>query len=62
MYALLKNSTPLCCGFLHLFLVFVFGIINFLLRVGKFFRFCAFRLHHKVSISLCDDLLHICAY
>jgi hypothetical protein len=28
---MLKNSSPLCCGSLHLFLVFVFGIVNSLL-------------------------------
>jgi hypothetical protein len=28
----LNNSSPLCYGFLHLFLVFVFGIANSLSR------------------------------
>jgi hypothetical protein len=28
----LKSSYPLCCGFLHLFHVSVFGIVNSLLR------------------------------
>jgi hypothetical protein len=27
----LKSSSPLCCGFLHMFLMSMFRIINFLL-------------------------------
>jgi hypothetical protein len=31
----LKSFSPLCCGFLHLFRMFMFGIINSLLRGRK---------------------------
>jgi hypothetical protein len=30
--SMLKSSSPLCCGFLHLFPMSVFGIINYLSR------------------------------
>jgi hypothetical protein len=33
--SMLKSSSPLCCGFLHLFLMFVFGIVNSLLGGRK---------------------------
>jgi hypothetical protein len=58
---MLKGSAPLCCGFLHFFLVLVFGIINFLSRVyqglKKSVKLCAFGLHHKANTSSCDDFL-----
>ncbi len=57
----LKNSYPLCCGFLHLFPMSMFGIINSLLGVGKLVKLCAFELYHKANTSSCDDLLQICA-
>jgi hypothetical protein len=59
---MLKSSSPSCCGFLHLFLMSMFGIVNFYQGVGKSVRLCAFELHHMASSSLCDNLLQICAY
>ncbi len=29
---MLKISSPLCCGFLHMFFLVVFGIVSFLSR------------------------------
>jgi hypothetical protein len=55
--SMLKISYPLCCGFLHLFLMFVFKIVCSLSGVVKFVRLCAFKLHHKVNTISCDDLL-----
>ncbi len=55
--SMLNISYPLCCGFLHLFLMFVFKIANFLSSVATLVRLCAFKLHHKVNTILCDDLL-----
>ncbi len=37
MYVL-KSSSPLCCGFLHLFPMFMFGIISFLLGVKEIYE------------------------
>jgi hypothetical protein len=54
---MLKGSSSLCCGFLHLIPMSMFGIVNSFLGVGKFVRVCAFKLCHRVNISLCDDLL-----
>ncbi len=61
MYVL-KSSSPLCCGFLHLFLMYVFRIISSLSRVGKFVKVYVFELHHRANTSSCDEIFKICAY
>jgi hypothetical protein len=61
MYVL-KGSSHVCREFLHMFFVFVFGIVSSLLAVGKSINLCAFRLYHKANTSSCDHFLQIYAY
>ncbi len=48
----LKSSCPLCCGFLHMFPMFVFGIVNFLSRGMEIYQVVCFwatsQSEHKV--------------
>jgi hypothetical protein len=48
----LKSSYPLCCGFLHMFHVSVFGIVNFLSRGREIYQVVCLRAtsqnEHKV--------------
>jgi len=55
--SMLKSSSPLCCKFLHLFPMFVFGIVNSLLGGREISWVVCLWVHHKVITSLCDDLL-----
>jgi hypothetical protein len=54
---MLKSSSPLCCQFLHLFPMFVFGIVKFLLGGRESIKLCVFKLHHRVRTNVCDDFL-----
>jgi hypothetical protein len=41
--SMLKSSSPLCCGFLHLFFVFVFRIVSSLLGGREICQVVCFR-------------------